>query len=57
MNNETEMMDNVEVKTKRCSKCGQIKPISEFYKKKSSKDGLYSICKECRNKKNKDKKK
>ena len=47
MNNETEIMDNVEVKTKRCSKCGQIKPISEFYKKKSSKDGLYSCCKQC----------
>lgn len=38
---------------KKCSKCGQIKLAHNrfFSKNKSSKDGFYSICKECRNKK------
>ena len=47
MNNETEMMNNVEVKTKRCSKCGRILPITEFSKNKSRKDGLNHYCKQC----------
>ena len=40
-------------KYKRCSKCGQIKLAHNKYfsKNKTSKDGFYSICKECRNKK------
>ena len=33
---------------KKCSKCGKLKPISEFYKKKNTKDGLGSQCKICR---------
>ena len=38
---------------KKCSKCGQIKLAHPkfFSKNKSSKDGYYSICKCCRNKK------
>lgn len=38
---------------KRCSKCGQVKLIHPYFfsKNKSSKDGFYSICKKCRNKK------
>lgn len=38
---------------KKCSKCGQIKLAHTkfFSKNKSSKDGFYSICKKCRNKK------
>ena len=42
-------------KWKRCSRCGQIKLAhNKFFSKNStSKDGFYSICKECRNKKNK----
>ena len=40
-------------KYKRCSRCGQIKLAHNKYfsKNKTSKDGYYSICKECRNKK------
>lgn len=40
-------MDIIEEGFKRCSKCGKVKPLSLFYKKKSSKDGLMSYCKEC----------
>ena len=38
---------------KRCSRCGQIKLAHNKYfsKNKTAKDGFYSICKECRNKK------
>lgn len=38
---------------KKCSRCGQIKLAHTkfFSKNKSSKDGFYSICKDCRNKK------
>lgn len=36
-----------EIKTKVCSKCGREWPLSEFYKKSTSKDGLQSYCKEC----------
>jgi len=38
------------VKTKRCSKCGEVKPVSEFYKQKGGKYGVCSQCKECRKK-------
>ena len=40
-------------KWKRCSRCGQIKLAHNrfFSKNKTSKDGFYSICKCCRNKK------
>lgn len=40
-------------KWKRCSRCGQIKLAHNNYfsKNKTSKDGFYSICKGCRNKK------
>lgn len=40
-------------KWKRCSRCGQIKLAHNrfFSKNKTSKDGYYSICKTCRNKK------
>ena len=40
-------------KYKKCSRCGQIKLAHNRFlsKNKTSKDGFYSICKECRNKK------
>ncbi len=40
-------------KWKRCSRCGQVKLAHNkfFSKNNSSKDGFYSICKACRNKK------
>lgn len=34
-------------KTKKCSKCGEEKPLSEFYKKKDRKYGVFSWCKKC----------
>ena len=42
-------------KWKRCSRCGEIKLAHNrfFSKNKTSKDGFYSICKCCRNKKTK----
>ena len=43
---------------KKCNKCNIEKPLSEFYKDKSTKDGLSYNCKECKNsyrKENKDK--
>ena len=45
-------------KWKRCSRCEQIKLAHNkfFSKNNTSKDGWYSICKECRNKKTKEKK-
>ena len=43
-------------KWKKCSRCGQIKLAHNrfFSKNNTSKDHFYSICKECRNKKNKE---
>lgn len=38
---------------KKCTKCGKLKPRLNFFfsKNSASKDNLYSICKDCRNKK------
>ena len=36
------------IQTKQCTKCKQIKLISEFYKDKTRKDGYCSRCKQCR---------
>lgn len=43
---------------KKCTRCGEVKLAHNRYfsKNNTSKDGFYSICKECRNKKNKEKK-
>lgn len=39
---------------KRCSRCGEVKLAHNKYfsRNKTSKDGFYSICKECRNERN-----
>lgn len=46
-------LNNEKGKYKKCSRCGQIKLAHNKYfsKNKTSKDGFYSICKDCRNKK------
>lgn len=49
----------VEVGTwKKCTRCGEVKLAHNrfFSKNNTSKDGFYSICKSCRNSKNKEKK-
>lgn len=33
--------------TKKCNKCGEVKPVAEFHAQKSSKDGLKNHCKAC----------
>lgn len=44
---QAEIPENTVKNTKKCSKCGEIKPISEFYTKKGCKDGRMSSCKGC----------
>lgn len=33
---------------KRCARCGEVKPVSEFYRHRHRPDGLDGICKTCR---------
>lgn len=40
-------MENQEIKTKRCPKCGRELPLSEFYLKRTAPDSLQTWCKEC----------
>lgn len=37
------------MKTKKCSQCGEVKPITEFCKAKNQHDGLQGWCKKCIN--------
>jgi hypothetical protein len=37
----------MDTETKTCSKCGEVKPVDDFYKDKRRKDGLSSNCKDC----------
>lgn len=39
--------------TKLCSKCNQRKPLTDFYARKTAKDGRQSECKECNSKRHK----
>lgn len=39
------MDDNIQVK--KCSKCGDVKPVSEFYRQSAAKDGFRVWCKKC----------
>lgn len=34
---------------KSCNNCGEVKPLSEFYKQKNGKNGRKAICKQCYN--------
>ena len=34
-------------RTKRCTKCGEVKPLDAFHVRTASKDGRTSACKEC----------
>jgi hypothetical protein len=45
---ETAGTDVAEGGRKQCSKCKKLKPFSEFYKNKSTNDGLARWCKECK---------
>ena len=36
---------------KRCKKCGQEKPLSDFHRDKTKKDGRKNVCKSCLSKK------
>jgi formate dehydrogenase maturation protein FdhE len=38
---------NTIITEKKCTKCGRIKPIAEFYKRKRNKDGARSACNTC----------
>ena len=45
-------MEENEVKTKKCTKCGMEKPLSEFALNRRAKDGLQYYCKDCSNRVN-----
>lgn len=38
----------MEIATKKCAKCLEIKPGTEYHKKSKSPDGLYNYCKPCK---------
>jgi hypothetical protein len=40
-----------DIKSKRCRKCGQVKPLSAFYSQQDTKGHVANICKSCVNKK------
>lgn len=35
------------MRSKRCTKCGELKPLDHFYKAKGGRDGLRGDCKDC----------
>lgn len=43
-------METQETQTKRCPKCGEVKPVTEFGTNRSRKDGLQWVCKSCASK-------
>jgi len=40
-------MKGLTVQTKKCSKCGEVKPLDQFYKRKEGILGVRSDCKKC----------
>lgn len=36
------------LKTKKCNKCGEVKPLTEFYTSNKTKDGRDTQCKKCK---------
>lgn len=38
-------MESIQPKTKRCSHCGAVKPVSEFYRNTNNADNLQNSCK------------
>lgn len=47
MPEEQLQVETQKIEVKNCTKCKLPKPISDFYKNKSSKDGLHAWCKVC----------
>jgi len=45
-------MENTQVTEKRCSSCGEVKPVAVFSKDSRKKDGLRGYCRCCATKKN-----
>ena len=43
-----------EIDTKKCGKCGEVKPTTEFYKNIKAADGYDTYCKECKRQMNKE---
>lgn len=37
-----------EIETKKCFKCGEVKPTTEFYKNIKAADGYDTYCKDCK---------
>lgn len=37
-----------QTQTKKCSKCGEAKPLDEFHRNRKMPDGLQYVCKTCR---------
>lgn len=33
--------------SKRCSRCGEVKPLDDFHRRRSSRDGRQPYCKAC----------
>lgn len=44
---ESGQLDVIPGVTKRCSKCGEVKEVGEFYKEKRNLNGIKSECKRC----------
>jgi len=42
-------MNKVDASTKKCARCGETKPASEYTHNKENKDGLFSYCRSCVN--------